>query len=352
MKLFEQININGVVLKNRIVMAPMDTEISLASEEARKYYEKRAEGGAGLIIVEGISAELFANSDFVVDLALLAERIQHYGAKVIMQLTLHSMSTDISQTICQASVYELEFYQQTICTAAAACSRAGFDGIEIHGAHGYLLSQLYSPRSNKRKDLYGGCPENRMRFAVECIIKLRSQLPKNFILSYRLSADELQPDGVKMDESIQLAIGLEHAGTDMIHVSAGIGGDAVPDASQPAGVFADYANAMKQAVKMPVICVGRIETPAFAESIIQEGKADLVALGRPLLADPFWPKKALEGRANEIVHCKYCNKCLRTISRGEPIICAVNPEFSSYRFAKNETPNCPSDLQANKSLQL
>ena len=339
MKLFEPITINGVTIKNRIMMAPMCTHFDITTKRARTYYQQRAEGGVGLIIVESISVDQFVEPAFTEQIAPLADIVHRQHVNVIVQLAIppdipnsrEQIAPSASGSFRQASRAEIQSCYQRISTAALACQTAGFDGIEIHGAHGYFMSQFFSPRSNTRDDDYGGSVTQRMRFAVECSSHVRQQVMKNFLLCYRMSAHELVPDGLTLAESAQLANELERVGIDMIHVSAGVASVGnflvTPNAHQPYGVFADFAHTIKKVVSIPVVSVGRIHTPEVAERILQEEKSDCVAIGRALLADPSWPQKVLEGRSEDIMTCRACNQCISAISRGNTVTCAVNSQL-------------------------
>jgi 2,4-dienoyl-CoA reductase-like NADH-dependent reductase (Old Yellow Enzyme family) len=209
---------------------------------------------------------------------------------------------------------------------------AGFDALDIHGAHHSLFMRLLSPLQNHRTDKYGGSPENRWRVQVETVKAIRAAAGEGFPILFRFSATDFVPGGVDLALTVGYARALEAAGVDCLDVSAGTSDSpplsSHPDAAQPMGCFADLAAAIRAAVEVPVIAVGKIGTREVAESILREGKADLVALGRPLIADPDWPRKLAEGRDDEIVGCLWGNEdCLRdSIDRGLPIRCTQNPD--------------------------
>jgi 2,4-dienoyl-CoA reductase-like NADH-dependent reductase (Old Yellow Enzyme family) len=223
---------------------------------------------------------------------------------------------------------EIRLVIEKFAAAARHCREAGFDGVEVHGAHGYFINQFFSPLTNRRKDDYGGGLEGRMRLAGELIGSMRRAAGEGFLLLYRHSAVDGEPGGTTAEESIQLGKTLEKCGLDVFDVSAGRGQHdalSIPEPSAPEGTHADLAGRIRAAVSTPVIAVGRIQTRGVAERILREGKADLIALGRQLLADPFWPEKLRQGRDEEVVLCTYCDNCTREMRNGRPIFCPQNP---------------------------
>jgi thioredoxin reductase len=205
---------------------------------------------------------------------------------------------------------------------------AGFELIEIHGAHGYLINSFLSRFSNIREDEYGGDIDNRARFGVEIIKEVRKRVGDSFPLSFKISAQEFVPDGLTTEESIELLKVLVPAGIDIVQVSAG--NDATPEwICQPMfmkkACLADSAEKIREALDVPVMSVGRINDPIVADAIITEGKADLVCMGRGLLADPELPNKAKKGNLDDIRICIACNTCMESIFRNGRIECLVNP---------------------------
>jgi NADPH-dependent 2,4-dienoyl-CoA reductase/sulfur reductase-like enzyme len=215
--------------------------------------------------------------------------------------------------------------------ASAASKMAGYDFVEFHGAHGYMPCQFFSPAFNKRSDEYGGDLEGRMRFGLACVQAMRSAVGDDYPIFYRLGAWEDMQDGIKLEEAIEFAVALEKAGVDVLDISAGNvveeGFTPLPGPDRTPGTFVHLAAAVKAKVKVPVIGVGRINSPSLAESFLMEGKADLIAIGRQLIADPFWPEKVASNRCEEIRPCLSCNTCIDTaLSMGE-LRCTVNPWF-------------------------
>jgi NADPH-dependent 2,4-dienoyl-CoA reductase/sulfur reductase-like enzyme len=227
---------------------------------------------------------------------------------------------------------------------AVRAREAGFELIEIHGAHGYLVNQFLSGFSNVREDEYGGSVAARTRFAKDIVATIRRQLGDNFPLSFKISAEEFVPGGLTVDESIQILEILLRAGIDVVQVSAG--NDATPEwISQPMfmkkACLADYAEKIRNKMGLPVMVVGRINDPMIADNIIETGKADLVCIGRGLLADPEMPRKAKEGRLEDIRTCIACNTCMESIFKRGRVECLVNPTLGRERemvFRPCETP--------------
>ncbi|MFC1819578.1 FAD-dependent oxidoreductase, partial [Thermodesulfobacteriota bacterium] len=214
--------------------------------------------------------------------------------------------------------------------AAERAVHAGFELIEIHGAHGYLINQFISRFSNIREDIYGGDVTGRSRFAREVVREVRKRIGKDFPLSFKISAQEFVPEGLTTEESIIILEQLVDEGIDIVQVSAG--NDATPEwICQPMfmqkACLADSAEKIKTALDIPIMVVGRINDPFIADTLIYEGKADLACIGRGLLADPELPKKAQEGRFDDIRTCIACNTCMQSIFRKGKIECLVNPNL-------------------------
>lgn len=361
--LFSPFELRGLSLKNRIVMPPMGVFLVEAdgsvTERTREYYRQRARGGAGMVMVEAsaIAPEgivsfhqmrIFDDA-FVPGLASLAKVIKQEGARAGIQIHHAGRQTSAkvigrpplapSPLRCptirgEVEVLDLEGIQRIVRLFGDAAQRAveaGFELVEIHGAHGYLINQFLSGFSNIREDDYGGDTRRRARFAVEVVQEVRRRVGPDFPISFKISAQEFVPGGLTVQESVEIVRILRQAGIDAVQVSAG--NDATPEwISQPMlmsrGCLVDSAHRIKQQVEIPVICVGRINGPVLAEEILREGKADLVCMGRALLADPELPRKAMEGRLEEIRRCVGCNTCINSIFKKGRVECLVNPELS------------------------
>ncbi len=335
-QLFKPLRVKNIEFKNRIVFAPIVTNFRLKNEKARNYYRERARGGAGLIIVHGTPVDLLQKGAWTRGLQPLVKAVHEEGAKAAIQLwhgnELNGQAVAPSpQDHCrEITREEIRAVIDKFVAAARNCQETGFDAVEIHGAHGYFVNQFFSPLTNRRTDDYGGDTDKRMLFAMELVVAMREAVGESFLLIYRHSAIEGMPGGATIEESARFMRGLENHWLDIIDVSAGRGqGDElpVPPASAPEGTHAELAGRIKKRVTIPVIAVGRVQSKPIAEKILQEEKADLVAVGRQLLADPHWPRKIEEGREGEIVFCTYCNVCTGEMRAGRPIFCPQNPQL-------------------------
>jgi len=356
MKIFEPLTIRGMTLNNRIVLPPMQVNVGFRSKRARAYYSERARGGTGTILVSATSVDQFILDEawgkaggaarFVAGAALLADAIHEAGAKVGIQLWHgnrypcgigmydtkgEAVAPSPREEMRELTGEEIHAIVHKFALGAAAARMARYDFVEFHGAHGYMPCQFFSPAFNRRRDAYGGDLEGRMRFGLECVRAMRSAVGEDYPIFYRLGAWEDRPDGIRLEEAMEFAAELEKAGVDVLDVSVGnlaeAGFTATPGPDRAAGTFVHLAAAVKTRVNVPVIAVGRINSPELAESVLVEGKADLIAIGRQLIADPFWPKKVASNRSEDIRPCLSCNLCLDTaFSMGE-LRCAVNPWF-------------------------
>ena len=373
-------------------MPPMSTNFGnpdkpgVVTPKHLAYYVERAKGGAGLIIIEatastpspGFRALGLALYDdrFISDLGELAMLIKAEGAACGIQIIptgagrIGAMKIDSKGNPDKSSININEYFaasslphpmhgviaremtpsqiDKVVCEMADAARRAcqaGFDLVEIHGAHGYLLHEFLSPRTNRRTDLYGGDIESRARFPLDVVRKIKDTIDKGTILSYRLSATEFVQGGLSIEEIIIFVKKLQKAGVNIIHVSGGINetpedmNRVIPPISYPEGCLVPYAQRIKKAVSIPVIAVQRINTPELAEEIIRKGKADLVATGRALIADPYWPLKAREVRMGEINRCIACNHCIEQIVLGKSLSCLLNPEVGQETQDNSDKKN-------------
>ena len=346
-------------VKNRFVMAPMGTkhagEQGYVTDHIKDYFEARARGGAGLIIVEatlvhphgrGYEKLLeITNDTFIPGLRELVGVIHRHGAKAAVQLqhcgrlakskltgrqpmAPSPIPASGGETPKELTIEEIEEIIGFFADAAARAKRAGFDGIEIHGAHGYLIDQFLSPSSNKRQDIYGGGVQNRARFLIEILRAVKRAVGDDYPVWCRINGREFGvEDGTTLEEAKETARMAQEAGADAIHVSA-YGPQApqhLPPPSLVSGVLADLAQGIKAAVTVPVILVGRITADA-AERILGEGKADLVSIGKAFLADPEIPNKVASGNAEDIRPCILCMACRDDLfAAGISVRCQVNP---------------------------
>jgi 2,4-dienoyl-CoA reductase-like NADH-dependent reductase (Old Yellow Enzyme family)/thioredoxin reductase len=358
--LFTPFSIKGRQLQNRIVMPGLASFLieddGSITDKTIEHYRKRAAGGPAMVIVEAcaVSPEGIVSPHqariyddrFIEGLARIAQvmraegavpalQIHHGGrqtsARVIKRKPLSPSSLPCPAISGEVEPLTIEGIQEMVLKfgeAAGRAKEAGFDLIEIHGAHGYLINQFLSPFSNVREDRYGGDTAGRARFAVEIVQEVRKRMGEDFPISFKISAQEFVPKGLTVEESVQILKLLITAGVDIVQVSAG--NDATPEwISQPMfmekACLADSAAKIRKALQVPVMSVGRINDPLVAEEIIRDGKADLVCMGRGLLADPEMPKKAKEGRLDDIRICIACNTCMESIFRRGRVECLVNP---------------------------
>jgi len=367
--LFQPGQIGSMTVKNRIVMPPMSSRLAgldgQVTDNMIAYYVERAKGGVGTIIVEysyidefesrAAISQLGVQSDHhITGLNELAEAIKSYGAKAVLQIAHGGRQTDpskmgmtpvgpsaIPDPLLSSSIGhpnwvreldqdEIQEIIQSFADAARRTQMAGFDGVEIHGAHGYLLCQFLSPYSNHRNDMYGGDLNSRARMPLETVDRVRSTVGKDYPIFYRFSAEEYVPGGLTIEETRRFAQMLEEAGVDCLHVSVGNFSSIhkfVPPIYFDHGYFTYLAEEIKKAVNIPVIAVGAISEPEHANWLIQQGKADFVSMGRALIADPHLPNKAREGRLDEIRPCIRCNEgCINRFFKGWTMRCAVNPQ--------------------------
>ena len=362
-RLFEPGQIGDVSLKNRIIKAPQHT--GLANPDGSitgrmlRYYKDVAQGGCALIVVEyawvdndasqASPCQLgIARMEHIPGLSLLADTIKANGAKAAIQISHAGRQRFILEQPKAASdvpwpeitaagcpipepmtIDEIQGVVKSFGQAAKRAQTAGFDMVEVHACHGYLISNFFSPNTNKREDWYGGPLENRMRLVLEIIKEIKTQVGPDYPVCVRLSGTDYEPDGHTIEETVELSKRLESRGVVAIHMSGGNHHTTIHEVS-PMGMSLAHnvwaAEAVKKQVSIPVIASGSINLPDLAESILVEGKGDFIGLGRPLWADPQWPLKAKEGRPEDIRPCIRCNDgCL---ARGDHIAntvgCTVN----------------------------
>lgn len=369
--LFTPFSIESLKLENRIVMPPMATNYTtpegFVTDRQIAYYVERAKGGVGYITTEhtGILPQGKASPKMMMihtdehgaKIKNLVEAVHAAGGKIVVQINHAGRQTSSEITGMpivgaspipgppkneiprELSVAEIEEIIEAFSAAAQRVKEAGADGVEIHMAHGYLICSFLSPFTNKRSDRYGGDVQGRSRLAVEALQSVRSRIGPDFPIICRLSADEYLQGGLRIEETKQIAKTLEEKGANALHISACnvvTGYLNQPPYYVEEGVFVHLAEAVKAQVDIPVITVGRIRSPLMADQIIRDGKADLISMGRALIADPHLPQKAKDGRLEEIIPCISCNKCIQTQRQGA-IRCSVNPETGNeaeFRFEK------------------
>jgi 2,4-dienoyl-CoA reductase-like NADH-dependent reductase (Old Yellow Enzyme family)/NADPH-dependent 2,4-dienoyl-CoA reductase/sulfur reductase-like enzyme len=393
--------IGNLELKNRMIMAAMGSNFASqdghASEQLAAYYEERARGGVGLIILEtsaitwpaGASMPNmigFSKDEFIPTLQSLTQRVHKHGAKIAAQLNHSgkiaqedviagrpipvpsipkSQPSDMFGLLTQdeimnfikaggpdgkgpryheLSVEEIQHEVRYFVDAAKRAKVSNFDAIEIHGGHGYLISSFLSPAVNKRTDEYGGTPEKRARLLVEIISQIKKEI-EDFPILVRLDANEYRiENGITPDDFLITASLAQEAGADAIDVSAygntskGIAFTEAPLVHEPGG-FLEFVRMAKKALSIPVIAVGRIELDV-AESGLKNKEFDFLAMGRKLLADPRLPNKIISGQEHLIRPCIYCYVCVSQIFINKPMVCAVNSQLGNEH--RNENIICSS----------
>lgn len=354
--LVSPLQIGPMAVSNRFVLPPMannlaNTDGSL-SERSLAHYETRAKGGFGLITVEATVVEPRAKAgprkpclfdDSTIDsFRRVAEACQKYGAKVCVQLQHAGPegNSKVANAPLRAasavpaapgrevpvplSVEEIYALVSRYGDAALRAAKAGCDAVEVHCAHGYLLHSFLSPRSNLRKDQFGGCVENRVRIVRLILEDIRKKTSGKLAILCRINACDDISGGLAVSDSAVLAHLLQEAGSDAIDVSRGVHqNDEFLWASSAcrAGFSADLVTEIKRAVSVPVIAVGRFTDPYYAELLLEQNRADLIAFGRQGIADPDTPRKISQHLIEEIHPCVACNGCVKKMFAGEPVVC-------------------------------
>lgn len=361
--LFQPLILGPLTLKNRFVVPPMGNNFANTdgtwSDQSVAYYSERAKGGFGLITIEATVAHEGAkggprkpclyNDDAVSSLARIANACHRHGAQVSVQLqhagpegnaayagaSLQAASAipgacgrDVPEPVPTARVYELA---RGYGEAARRAQKAGVDAVEIHMAHGYLVSSFLSPRTNKRTDEFGGSFENRLRFPRLIVEEVRKAVGDDMAILARINSADEEPGGLDVHDSAAIARALEECGVDGLHVSRAVH---LKDEFMWAptavhgGFNADLVTEIKRAVSIPVITVGRFTEPQYASLLVEQGRADLIAFGRQSLADPALPNKTRDGRLDDLIPCIACLQgCIANMYQGKPIRCLTNPRL-------------------------
>ncbi|MEK8085489.1 NADPH-dependent 2,4-dienoyl-CoA reductase [Aquabacterium sp. A3] len=353
--LLQPLDLGFTTLRNRVLMGSMHLGLEEAPNGFARmaaFYRERAAGGVGLIVTGGISpndagraymgAAKLTTDEEVEEHKPVTQAVHEVGGKIAMQI-LHTGRyafhpalvgpSPIKAPISPLPPHELTSaeVEQTIedyAHCAAMAQKAGYDGVEIMGSEGYLINQFIAACTNHRTDEWGGSYENRMRFPVEIVKRVRERVGSDFIIIYRLSMLDLVEGGSTFDEIVQLGVAIEAAGATIINTGIGWHEARVPTiaTSVPRAAFAWVTQQMKGKVKIPLVTTNRINTPEVAEKILADGQADMVSMARPLLADPDFVNKAAAGKADEINTCIGCNQaCLDHIFSGKITSCLVNP---------------------------
>ncbi|HHT46841.1 MAG TPA: FAD-dependent oxidoreductase [Firmicutes bacterium] len=374
--LFRPLKIKNTTFRNRIFSAPNRTRYK--NDIDILYFEAKARGGAAQVTVgeSPISSKYLRKQkeflyvlDDPLDMPVLSEiamSIKSYGAVASIQLNHNGLYSVYHYKNNQNPIGPIGFIRkdgievkamdeemiedivESFANAALFVKTAGFDMCQVHGGHGWLLAQFLSKLTNKRTDKYGGSLENRARFPLAVVKRIREKCGPEFLIEYRISGDELVPGGMGIEEVVEFLKMIESE-IDLVNVSAGI--HETPETLHrmfPHTSFTEHgcnvylAEAVKKALNIPVIAVGGISDPEHAEQILLDGKADVIGMGRALIADPELPRKARSGRYSEIIPCIRCNNCLTGKSINDNLSCTVNPqsgkEFRSWHISLPRTP--------------
>ena len=366
--LFDSIRIGSLTAKNRLMMSAMSINFGVddqccVTDQLIRYFVERAKGGVGMMLVGGGSVhpggqelpdlpQMFDDT-CIPSLKKMVRQVKKHDLLFGVQLMHGGRQSYLPSKVAPSAipapavvkgevraleVREIKELVSCFGDAAKRCQTAGFDFIEIHGAHGYLINQFLSPNSNIRTDEYGGSFENRTRFLLEIMADVREKTGTGFPVGIRINGEDYIEKGWTIDDTVRLAPDLERAGAAYLHISGGVYGSSrltIPSMYTDQGCFVHLAEQVKPVVDIPVITVGRIKDPRHADRIIKQGRADMVALGRSLLADPDYPRKAAQGEFETIRPCiGCCLGCIHAVLAKEPGSCVVNPDVGrEYRFS-------------------
>ena len=371
--LYQPIHLGPLTIPNRVALAPMDLGFKTVdetwSERFIRYIEERCRGEVGLIITHFTRATLLASSPiigsyddrFIDSHRRLAEVVHRYDSKIFLQIAAQGgkgggaapsaiASPNYPETPRELTIEEIEHIIQDFARAAARARVAGYDGVELHGAHTYLVGAFVSPHTNRRTDRFGGGFEGRMRFPVEILHAIRREAGEDFPVGYKFSAWEELPGGVDPELAVRIAGRMAQEGVCYLHVastSSTLGRyskyPSVPTLYIPRNVLLPFARKVKQSTPdAPVIAAGAISDPREAEEMIARGDCDMVAIGRALMADPHWARKARQGR--RVRPCIRCNVCYQQLrERDAVLICTVNP----YLTLETQAPLLPATYTKN-----
>ncbi|MBU0970365.1 MAG: NADH:flavin oxidoreductase, partial [Proteobacteria bacterium] len=337
--LFNPIQIGNMTVKNRLMMSAMSINFGVdgnchVTDQLIEYFVERAKGEVGMMLVGGGSVhpggqelpdlpQMYDDS-CLPSLKRMVDRVKKYDTRFGVQLMHGGRQSYLPQKVAPSAIpapavvkgevraLEIAEIKELVACfgdAARRCRTAGFDFIEIHGAHGYLINQFMAPNSNIRTDEYGGSFENRTRFLFEILGAVRERAGKDFPVGIRINGKDYIENGWELKDTVRLAPLLEKAGVVYLHISGGVYGSTeltIPSMYTPQGCFVHLAEAVKKTVNIPVITVGRIKEPEHANGILGEGKADMISMGRSFLADPQYPRKARQGNFSQIRPCVGC----------------------------------------------
>jgi 2,4-dienoyl-CoA reductase-like NADH-dependent reductase (Old Yellow Enzyme family) len=368
--LFSSVQIGTMRVKNRLMMPAMSINFGVdddgyVTDQLTQYFVARAKGGVGMMLVGGggvhptglelPSLPALWDDACIPALQKMTQAVRPHDVKFGMQLMHGGRQSYHDQKVAPSPIpapavvkgipkaltlAEITEMVTSFGDAARRCRQAGFDFIEIHAAHGYLINQFYSSNSNQRQDAYGGSFENRIRFLLEVFADIKKKAGKDYPVGLRINGNDYIKDGWTLAEALKLAVILEAKGAAYLHISGGVYGSTqltIPSMYVQHGCFVHLAEAVKKAVSIPVITVGRIKDPQMADRIIKSEQADVVALGRSLIADPNYPNKAKAGTIHRIRPCiGCCLGCIHAVLQLEPGACVVNPDVGREYLLKKD----------------
>ena len=399
--LFSEVRVGSLTLKNRIIFPPISTNLASTTGEVTPefvyHYARRAKGGAAIVTLEnmciqypdarhGATQPRIDSDQFIPGLSRVAYEIHKYNSFAFMELTHPGLFSELEHSEGKIPVApsdvdlrkdhlhphvltedEIKEIVEIFAQSALRAKKAFFDGVEIEAAHALLVDQFLSPITNKRTDKFGGSLENRVRFARMIIERIKELCGKNFTVTARLGVIDFVDGGIDIAEGVKIAKAFEEMGYAAVHADIGFGNKEyrLEPMQYKEAWRTNFAEELKkQGVKIPVVAVGMIRSPEVAENIIADGKADLVALGRTLIADPDWPTKAELGREKEIKKCIGCSECIKARhDEGTAIRCGVNPsvgkldwnEFLPQATTKKKVlvvGSGPAGLEAATTLKM
>ena len=358
-KMFQPGKIGTLSVPNRIVMAPMVShfaEAGMVTDRMIGYYAERTKGGTGLLVLEATYPRTIGHpgrvciwgDQFIPGLRRLTDEIHRCGGKFAIEINPSRGRVDEADPISASNVphpltgkipraltvEEIRALEEEFGKAVTRAREAGFDAVMIHGGTGYIITEFISPRTNLRKDAYGGSIQNRARLAVEMVQEAKKRGGKDFPVILRLTASERIEGGTSLEDILETCRLVEEAGADAIDVVSGVAETmewVSPSLYLPPACNVPLAEEIKKRISMPVMVAGRIHDPFLAEEILQKNQADFLVMGRTLLADPYFPSKAREGRTGEIRKCIACLRCLESFGAHIPLVCAVNPAVGRER---------------------
>lgn len=371
--LFKPIRVGNMTSKNRLLMSAMSINFGVdenccVTDQLVEYFIERAKGGVGMMLVGGGSVhpggqELpdlpqMYNDDCIPSLKEMVKKVKQYDTLFGVQLMHGGRQSYLPQKVAPSAIPapavvkgevraleidEIKDLAACFGDSARRCQASGFDFVELHSAHGYLINQFLAPNSNIRADKYGGSFENRSRFLFEIIEDIQAKTGKDFPIGIRINGNDYIENGWELKDTVRLAPQLEKAGVAYLHISGGVYGSTeltIPSMYTPHGCFVHLAQEVIKHVNIPVITVGRIKYPDHADQIIKEGKADMVAFGRSFLADPYYPEKARKGEFEKIRPCiGCCLGCIHAVLAKEPGSCVVNPDVGrEYKLKEEDRP--------------